>query len=338
MSNRDILTPEEREALLEGVTRGDVPTEGAGLKALVGVRECSFTSQEHILRGPMPTLDMINERFARHFRSSLYGLLQRPGEVKAGQVESMKFAEYVRRLTTPAMLHVVEMPPLEGTAVLLMDSSLVYTLVDGFFGGNGRAINDSESRDFTPSELRVATLVLKQLFKDMVTAWAPVMEVGFEHLKTETNARFVNVASPGESVLVARFTVGIGKNGGELHMVLSQSMIDPIREQLDGGVHSDRAGNDLHWAEALSQGLKETKVELKAVLLETELRLRDVRRLRAGDVIAVDLPEELPIYAEGVPVFMGVYGSYKGANAVKILRSCHAQAVAHGPGGAKAKV
>ena len=320
MSSKDILSEEEREALLSGVESGAVETEGNGRPAMAGVRDYSFTSQEHILRGPMPTLDMIHDRFARHFRSGLYNLLQRGAEIEAGQVEPMRFTDYTNQLQHPAVLHLVQMHPLQGMALFLMDAPLVHELVDGFFGGSGRPSGRSDERDLTPSELRVATLVLQQSFKDLATAWAPVMEVTFEHRKSETNPRFVNVVSPGETVLVARFAVRFGKNGGELHVVLPQALIEPVRESLDGGIQSDRAANDQHWADALGRGLRDAKVELRAVLVETELKLRDVHRLKPGDVIAVDLPEEVPVYAEGLPMFVGAYGVYKGSNSVKLVR------------------
>ncbi|HHQ42132.1 MAG TPA: flagellar motor switch protein FliM [Chromatiales bacterium] len=317
MAVNDVLSQEEIDALLHGVDSGDVET-GQDEPPEDGVRAYDFTSQDRIVRGRMPTLEMVNERFARHFRISLFNMLRRTAEISVGGVQLLKFGEYVHRLYVPTSLNLVRIKPLHGTALFVIDPKLVFTVVDNFFGGDGRFPAKIEGREFTPTETRIIKIVLEHAFRDLHEAWAPVLPVEFEYLNSEVNPQFANIVSPSEVVVVSSFQVELDGGGGELHVTLPYSMIEPIRELLDAGVQSDRTEADERWAEALRYGVRDSLVELTSTLVETTLSLREVMELKPGDIITVDLPEEVELRAEGVPLFRGVYGIANGKHAVKI--------------------
>ncbi len=317
MAVNDVLSQEEIDALLHGVDSGDVET-GQDEPPEEGVRPYDFASQDRIVRGRMPTLEMVNERFARHFRISLFNMLRRTAEISVGGVQLLKFGEYVHRLYVPTSLNLVRIKPLRGTALFVIDPKLVFTVVDNFFGGDGRFPAKIEGREFTPTETRIIKIVLEHAFRDLREAWAPVLPVEFEYLNSEVNPQFANIVSPSEVVVVSSFQVELDGGGGELHVTLPYSMIEPIRELLDAGVQSDRTEADERWAEALRYGVRDSLIELTSTLVETTLSLREVVDLKPGDIITVDLPEEVELCAEGVPLFRGVYGIANGKHAVKI--------------------
>ncbi|MCG5514204.1 flagellar motor switch protein FliM [Ectothiorhodospira shaposhnikovii] len=318
MATSDLLSQDEIDALLHGVDSGAVETEDQLLAHDGVAREYDLTTQDRIVRGRMPTLEMINERFARYMRIGLFELLRRSAEISVGGVKMMKFGEYVHSLYVPTSLNMVRVRPLRGTALFVLDPKLVFILVDNFFGGDGRYHAKIEGREFTPTELRVIRMLLDQSFTDLKKAWAPVMDLDFEYNRSEVNPQFANIVSPTEVVVVCSFHVELDGGGGEMHVTMPYSMIEPIREQLDTGLQSDRADVDDRWVKALREELKMVQVELTAKLTETELTVADMINLKPGDIIPVEIPEEVTIRAEGIPVFRGRFGTSDGFNAIKI--------------------
>jgi flagellar motor switch protein FliM len=318
MAVNDLLSQEEIDALLHGVSSGDVETDGDDALTDGQARQYDFTSQDRIVRGRMPTLEMINERFARYFRISLFNLLRRTGEISVGGVQMLKFAEYVHSLFVPTSLNLVRVKPLRGTALFILDPKLVFIIVDNFFGGDGRYPAKIEGREFTPTEQRVIHMILQQSFRDLKQAWAPVLPVEFEYMSSEVNPHFANIVSPTEVVVVTTFHVELEGGGGDFHVTLPYSMVEPIREILDAGVQSDRTDVDERWVTALREEIKEGEVELSSTLTETAITLREVLNLKAGDVIPIDVPGAVTLRAENIPVFRGRFGVAQGNCAIKI--------------------
>ncbi len=314
----DLLSQDEIDALLHGVSNGDVETEGEEAEK-EGIAPFDFASQDRIVRGRMPTLEMINERFARYFRISLFNKLRRNAEISVNGVQMMKFAEYVHSLYVPTSLNMVRMHPLRGTGLFVFDPKLVYIVVDNYFGGEGRFHTKIEGREFTPTELRIVHNVLEMAFHDMKEAWAPVMEVDFEFNSSEVNPHFANIVSPSEVVVVSSFQVELDGGGGELHVTLPYLMLEPIRDLLDAGVLSDHVEMDERWTIALREEIMEAPLEISATLCEVVLSLRDLQALEAGDIIPIELPEQVTMRASDVPVFRCRFGVSNGKKALQIL-------------------
>jgi flagellar motor switch protein FliM len=326
MSINDVLTQEEVQALLYEVETGAIQAVDPGFQGYSDAAPYNFSSKERIIRGPLPTLEMIYERFARHFRATLYTSLRREALVELEGVESLKFADYLAGLPTHCGLHLEKMSPLHGTALFLLEPHLVYLLVDSFFGGGARDTAKEQTRELTPAELRITRIIIQSATKDFEQAWAPVLQVKIEHTASETNPHFMNIASPTETVIVGRFLVQFGSHGGEFHVVIPYAMIEPIRELLDAGTCSDRADSHSRWSDYLGEGLQAVSPDLRGTIVETELPLREVLQLKAGDVIAVDIPSEVSLYVEGAPMFGGTFGVSRGRNAIKITRPPPAEA------------
>ncbi len=329
MAGIDILSQDEIDALLHGVASGDVDTAGAG-DVDDELTAYDFASQDRIVRGRMPTLEMINERFARFFRISLFSKLRRSAEISVNGVQMMKFAEYVHSLFVPTSLNMVRMDPLRGTGLVVFDPKLVYILVDNYFGGEGRFHTKIEGREFTATELKIVEGVLNQAFRDMEEAWSPVLGVEFEFLSTEVNPHFANIVSPSEVVVVSSFNIELEGGGGEMHVSFPYIMLEPIRELLDAGVLSDHVEMDERWAHALQEEIMDADLELSAELTTATLKLGQVNNLKPGDIIPLEMPETVIAKAAGVPVFQCKFGSHNGNKALKVIDTI----VINGPDGA----
>ena len=329
---QDLLSQDEIDALLHGVDDGDIDTE-ADLEP-GAVKNYDLTSQDRIVRGRMPTLEMINERFARYTRISMFNMLRRTADVSVGGIQIQKFGEYVHTLYVPTSLNMVKFRPLRGTALIILDAKLVFKLVDNFFGGDGRHAK-IEGREFTPTELRVVQMVLNQGFVDLAEAWKAVMPIQFEYVHSEVNPSLANIVSPSEVVVVSSFHVELDGGGGELHITMPYSMIEPIREVLDAGLQSDTDELDERWVKALREDVLAAKVELECDVVRREITLRDIVDLKAGDVIPIEFPDFHVLTANGVPMFRTQLGQHRGNLALKIKEfydRSHAQNITGTPG------
>ena len=315
MSSEKILNQEEIDALIHGVDSGVVNTEPE--PAPGEAMAFDFKNQLRIVRGRMPTLEMINDRFARLFRVSLYNLLRRAPEIAVAQVQMKKFSEYVHTLHVPTSLNLVKMNPLRGTALVVLEPKLVFAIVDNFFGGTGRHAK-IEGREFTATEQRIIHMLLRSAFADLREAWAHIEAIEIEYQQSEINPHFANIVSPSEIVVVTSFHIELEGGGGDLHVTMPYSMIEPLRDVLDAGVQSDRVDQDERWMHALREEIDDAEIEVKTLLGRCSLTVEDVVNLKPGDVIPCDFSGRVTLLAECVPVFRGSFGTSRGQQAVKI--------------------
>lgn len=319
MSTADLLSQDEIDALLHGVDDGDIETGGDEDEYSKGTaRAYDFNSQERIVRGRMPTLEMVNERFARHFRIALFNFLRRAAEISVSGIQVQKFSEFIQGLFVPTNLNVIRMSPLRGRALIVMEPRLVFTAVDNFFGGGGQFYNKVEGREFTPTEMRIIRLIIDMIFKDLTEAWKPVMDIEFEYINSEVNPQFANIVSPSEIVVISTIHVELEGGGGDINIAMPYTMIEPIRELLDA-VTSDRGEVDGRWQESLRNEIMRSEVVVNSKLIEKEMLISDVIELKKGDVIPIEMPETVWLEVESVPVFRGKLGLSDGNYAIEIV-------------------
>lgn len=318
MSGSDLLSQDEIDALLHGVDSGDVETGTDEALDPQEARSYDFASQDRIVRGRLPTLEMINERFARYFRTSLFNMLRRSADISVSGVQMLKFSEFVHSLFVPTSLNITKVTPLRGKSLFVLDPKLVFSVVDTFFGGSGRFHTKIEGRDFTPTELRVIQMLLDITYEDLQTAWQPVLDIRFSYVNSEVNPQFANIVSPSEVVVVTTFNVDLESGGGDFYICLPYSMLEPIRDLLDAGVQSDRGEKDERWELAMREEVMGASVEVSSVLAEAQLSLRQLADLKVGDIIPIEVQKEVEICAEELPVCKGVLGVHNGNYAVKV--------------------
>ena len=301
----ELLSQEEIDTLLSGVDEGDVATESSVVDGEAVAFD--FTRQDRIVRGRMPTLEMVNERFARFFRPSLLGLMQRGAEVTPQGIRVEKYSDYAASLPMPASLSWIELKPLHGAGLLMLDATLVFTLVDNFFGGNGGTVK-IENRNFTATEMRVVSRVINACFDNLREAWQAVVDVQPTLLGSEDNPTLSNVVSPDDSMVVSTFQVDLEGGSGEFHIALPVSMLEPIKETLDSGIQSDTTHKDDRWTQVLKDELLYASVAINCSVVEKEIALRDIIDLQEGDVIPIDMPETVRVLANGTPVLNATLG------------------------------
>ena len=314
MSSEKILDQAEIDALIHGVDSGAVSPEAPPRPD--EVRAYDFNNQMRIVRGRMPTLEMINERFARLFRVSLYNLLRRSPEISVAPVSIKKFSEYVHTLHVPTNLNLVKINPFRGTALIMLDPKLVFAVVDSFFGGTGRHAK-IEGRDFTATEQRIIHMLLRNVFADLHEAWVHVSNIDVEYIQSEINPHFANIVSPSEIVVITSFHVDLDGVGGELHVTMPYAMIEPLREVLDSGMASDRVDKDERWMHTLREEIEDAEVELSTLLGRTNITLAELLNLKPGDILSCDFTGKVLVLAEDVPMFRGSFGLSRGQQAIK---------------------
>ncbi len=313
----DLLSQDEIDALLHGVddVEEEEVSEGGGDSSAL---EYDFSSQDRIVRGRMPTLEIVNERFARHMRVSLFNMMRRSAEVSINGIQMIKFGEYIHTLFVPTSLNMVRFRPLKGTGLITMEARLVFILVDNFFGGDGRYHAKIEGREFTPTERRIIQMLLKIIFEDYKEAWAPVMDVSFEYLDSEVNPAMANIVSPTEVVVISSFHIELDGGGGDFHVSLPYSMLEPIRELLDAGVQSDKEDTDLRWSKALRDEIMDVEVALTTHMLDVDVSLKQIMEFKAGDIIPVEMPEYITVLIEDLPTFRAKLGRSRDNLALQI--------------------
>ena len=322
-----VLNQNEIDALLNGMNGDEAQVEAVPDSGEARVYD--FGKEMRIVRGRMPTLEMINERFVRLFRLSVYGILRRQAEVSAAAVQLKKFSEYVHTLHLPTSLNMVKFNPLRGTSLIVLDPKLVFAVVDTAFGGSGRHAK-IEGREFTATENRIIRAVLDRVFADLQQAWSHVQPIDIEYLGTEMNPHFASIVSPTEVVVITAFKIDIDGRGGELHVTMPYSMIEPLRDVLDAGVQSDRADRDDRWTNALHDEVLDAPVEMRAALGEGRLALSELIDLKVGDVIPFDFDGCAVLKADGVPLFRGRLGASRGLCAIQLQGNARASR-AQGP-------
>lgn len=314
MTFNQVLDQAEIDALLGG---GDEETTEQE-QDVQAPRTFDF-SRDRIVRGRMPTLEMINERYARNMRISLFNFLRRSPEISSQGVSVIKYGEYVNTLFLPTSLNVVKMKPLKGQMLFILDAKLVYILVDNFFGGEGKFHNKIEGRDFTMTENRLIMRFLEIAFKDMIEAWKAVLEVDFEYVNSEVNPALANIVSPNEMVAISKFRIELEGGAGEMHITIPYSVLEPIRDLLDSGVQSDKDDTDERWVNMIHNEIYSCKVGVKAVLAKKTLKIKDIMAMNVGDILPIEMPEYATMYTEYVPSFLVKLGKSNDKYALKIM-------------------
>jgi flagellar motor switch protein FliM len=309
-----LLSQDEIDALLRGIEDGKVDTP-AEQKGQSGVIQFDFANQDRIIRGRMPTLEIINDIFARLFRNTFSMFLRKVLDFGPRGVQMMKFGEFIRALPVPSSLHIFKMEPLRGHAILILDPKLVFTLVDIFLGGSGKTNYRIEGREFTAVETRLIHKVVAMIFADLEKAWKTIHPLTIHFVRSEINPQFVSIVSPSDLVITIPFGLELDQFTGMITFCLPYSTIEPIKSKLYSGFQSDQLDIDHSWLERFLDRLRSSEVEVVVELARSHVTAQGLLALKVGDVLPLgkEVTEPLLAKVQGVPKFLGK-GGLCGAN------------------------
>ncbi len=317
MSDEKILSGEEVQALLSGVSSGAIET-GAGVMPAGEVEPFDLGALDRVAGGVPPALGALYGRFARDLGSRLGATVRRPVSLSLDSLRCLRYADYLGSLAGAVSLHTFEADPLRGSGLFALDAPLVYTFVDLFFGGGGQLPGELERTSFTPAEQRMADVLLRMAIDDLAHAWTEVAALEFTLTGRDDDPSRIAIAAPSEPVVVSVFSVALNDAVGQLHVVMPKAMFAPVTALLEASGHGDLDDRD-RFMTAVRDELKDTRVELSATLCEARLALRDLVRLSPGDVIPIELPDHIAVVAGRTPVLVGTFGVSRGINAVKVI-------------------
>ena len=315
----DFLSQDEVDALLKGVS-GETDEPEIADESDGGIHSYNLGTQERIVRGRMPTLELINERFARYLRIGLFNYMHRSTDISVGPIRVQKYSEFIRNLVVPTNLNLVAAKPLRGTSLFVFDPNLVFLVVDNMFGGDGRFHTRVEGRDFTPTEQRIIRGLLNVVFTEYSRSWKPVYDISFEYIRSEMNSQFANIATPSEIVISTTFSLEFGGTAADMHICFPYSMVEPIRDLLYSSMQSDQLSSDQRWIVMLRKQLKDAEVEIAAQLASTTVTLGQILKMQTGDIIPISIPDKIVANVDNIPLMECRYGQQGGQYALKIER------------------
>jgi flagellar motor switch protein FliM len=315
--NQQILSQDEVDALLQGITGESQKIEEDDTPS-TGVRNYDLASQERIVRGRMPTMEVINERFARNIRLGLFNLIRKSPEVSIGGIKVQKFSAFLREIVVPTNFNIVSVRPLRGSGLIVCDPSLVFAVIDSLFGGIGKFHTRIEGRDFSPTELRVILRLVETIITEYRRAWSGIYPLELDYQRSEMQPQFANIATPSEIVVATAFTLEIGETTGSIHFCIPYSTLEPIRDVLYSTIQGDAAEPDRRWVNLLKQQIQSAEVELIAELATAPATVEQLLSFKPGDFIELDLEPVIQAKVDGVPVFDCHYGTSNGHYSIKI--------------------
>jgi len=315
-----VLTQEEVDALLRGISGGQIETELEEENDISEVLPYDLTCQERIIRGRMPAFDMTNEIFARIFRTTLSSMLRKVVTVNSVSVDMIKFGEFLKTLPVPTSLHIFRMEPLRGNAIFVMESKVIFTLVDVLFGGAGKELFKIEGREFTAIETNLIKKVILSALSDLEKAWKTLHDIRMVYQRSEINPQYAQIVSPAELVFVVDFEIEVEYMTGILKLCIPYSTVEPIQEKLHDAFQTEQLEVDQAWMKRFKNNLLLADLDILIELGNSQISAKDAVNLKPGDVITLDqyCTDPVNIFVEGIVKFKGYPGSYKGNQAVKI--------------------
>jgi flagellar motor switch protein FliM len=315
--NQQILSQDEVDALLQGITGESQKLETEEVES-GGIRDYKLESQERIVRGRMPTMEIINERFSRNIRVGLFNFIRRTPEVAVGGIKVQKYSAFLREIVVPTNFNIMSVRPLRGSGLIVCDPTLVFAVIDALFGGAGKFHTRIEGRDFSPTEQRVITRLVEVITAEYKKAWGGVYPIELEYQRSEMQPQFATIAAPSEIVVTCSFTLEIGETSGTIHFCIPYATLEPIRDTLYSATVGDSNEPDRRWVKLLTQQIQAAEVELVTELATAPATVEQLLSLKPGDFIELDLEPIVKAKVDGVPVFDCHYGTSNGKYSIKI--------------------
>ena len=317
MTNQ-VLSQDEVDALLQGITGDSDVAEAAPEHAAGSPRDYNLADQDRIIRGRMPTMELVNERFARNIRIGIFNLIRKSPEVALNGIKLQKYSDFLREIAVPTNFNIMSVRPLRGSGLVICNPSLIFSVIDALFGGSGKYPTRMEGRDFSATESRVIARLVDIVSVEYKKAWEGIYPIEFEFQRSEMLPQFATIATPSEVVVATSFTLELGDASGEIHFCIPYSTLEPIRDVLYSTLRGDASQPDERWINLLKQQIQPAEVEVIAELAHAPATVEQLLSFKPGDFIELDLKKSIEAKVMGVPVFDCHYGTSNGRYSLKV--------------------
>ena len=285
--SESFLSQEEVDALLEGVT-GESQKLSEELQEQGEVRAYSISSQERIVRGRMPSMEIVNERFARNLRVGLFNMIRRSPEISLGPVAVQRYSAFLRELAVPTNFNIMAIRPLRGSGLIVCEPALVFGIIEMLYGGVGKFKTRIEGREFSQTEQRIINRLVGVITEEYKKAWKGIYPLELEYQRSEMQPQFANIATPSEIVVSTHFQVEIGDIAGAIHFCMPYATLEPIRDVLYSSTQGDSVEVDRRWVNVLTQEIQAAEVVLVAELARANTTIEQLMAIKPGDFIELD--------------------------------------------------
>ncbi|MCA3239623.1 MAG: flagellar motor switch protein FliM [Curvibacter sp.] len=315
--SESFLSQEEVDALLEGVT-GESQKSVEEVHEAGEIRPYSMSSQERIVRGRMPTMEIVNERFARNLRIGLFNFIRRSPEISVSPVQVQRYSAFLRELAVPTNFNIMAIRPLRGSGLIVCEPALVFGVIDTLYGGIGKFQTRIEGRDFSATEQRIINRLADVIAEEYKKAWRGIYPLELDYQRSEMQPQFANIATPSEIVISTSFQLEIAEITGSIHFCMPYATLEPIRDVLYSSTQGDSIEVDRRWVNVLTREIQAAEVTLVAELARADATVEDLLAMKPGDFIELEKPQRIEANVDGVPVFECQYGTHNAKYAIRI--------------------
>ncbi len=318
MSQEEVLSQEEVDNLLKGITGEPQEQKIEATTEDSGISKYNLAEQERIVRARMPTLEIINERFIRNLRMGLFNFTRKTPDVAVLDTKVQKFSTFLSELVVPTNLNIVTFKPLRGSGLITCEPKLIFSMIDTLFGGSGKFHTRIEGRDFSNTEMRVIRKLLEVISEEFKKAWAGVYPLEFEYQRSEMQPQFVNITAPNEVVISTCLKIDFADTSGLIYITIPYATLEPIKDTLYSSVQGENSHSDNRWENSIKGQIKDAQVELKVNLGKMQATLKQLNQMKKGDFFPLIIEPTVTATIDGLPVFSGYYGKNNGRYAIKI--------------------
>ena len=317
----NILSQDEVDSLLDGITDGKVETETDISEGSPSVEVYDFSMPAGPVHLRLPALGIINERLIGLLRTNLQVASRSVIDVNLASTETVKFSDFYLSLPMPSSLNIFSIEPLRGFSLIVLEGPLVFSFVDSLFGGTGVSHVKLEGRLFTKIETKIVEKIVKVILNDFQKAWSDVYEINAVFVRSEMDPQFVGIGTPADLVIVNKFEVQLENGNGFITICLPYSSIKPIKEKLKNKFRSEKMEVDRSWKRYIQERIQETTVELSCTMGMAKINGADLLSMKVDDVIMLDQKtgNSVIVNVENIPKFKGYPGACNKKKAVKII-------------------
>lgn len=315
-----VLSDEEKDALLEGVEKGEVEVQSASGPTYAAVESFVVSPRNHIVTNSFPRLQSMNRKLGAWIGKAAQHLLNDRLEAVPGSVVTPTWGEFREQWVEPAVLFEFRASPLEGSGVVVIGRSAVLPIVERFYGGSDDNPPRHDAEGFTRGEMNVVALFCQEILKGIEETWSPIIDLETAPGETCQSTDIVDLIEDGEHVIACEFEMTAGEDQKSLHVVWPMNMLAALVPVLEGQKRDRDAAEDARWERAIRNRVPEAIVNVDSCVGTARLSLRRIAKLEVGDIIDLDNPRKGTVFTNDVAVLEGRFGVHDGCYAIEATR------------------